>query len=120
MQNTATIDLKMPERHKKILDHVLNKFIGNPHIDSIYLFGSCANGTATEKSDIDVFVVTNTNVVDDSHEVFKLLYGCTNDIPLDDYVDCDIITASKEEFQQNFFHLVNVVKRKGIKLYGVL
>ena len=120
MEYTVATDLKMPDRHKEILDHVLNKFIKSPHIVSIYLFGSCAKGTATEKSDIDIFVVTDTHIIDDSHEAFEAIYSSVVDIPLEEHISCDILTASKEAFENNASPLIRVVKRKGVKLYGVL
>jgi len=94
--------------------------IGNSYIESIFLFGSCARGNANENSDIDIFVVTNSKVNDDSHEAFDILYGGADDIPLEDYISCDILTATKEEFQSDVTPLIKTVKREGVELHGLL
>ena len=120
MMNTSIINIKMPDKHKDILNHVLNKIIGNSHVYSIYLFGSCAKGTATEKSDIDIFVVTDSHIIDDTHPAFDAIYGAADDIPLENYISCDILTASKEAFDKDASHLITVVKRKGIKLWDTM
>jgi len=116
--STVIAGISYPQ--KNVINHVLSKFIGSPHVDSVFLFGSCAKGVATEKSDVDIFVVTNSKVYDDKHEAFDLLYGATDDIPLDDYVSCDILTATKDEFHLNSSPLIRVVKQEGIKLHGLL
>ena len=120
MEDTSTNTLKIPATHKYVINHLINKFIGSSYIDSMYLFGSCAKGTATEDSDIDIFVVTNSTVYDDSHEAFEVLYGSTDDIPLDSYISCDILTASTEEFQHDSTPLIKTIKREGVELYGLL
>ena len=110
----------LPPTQKYVINHLLDKFIGSPHIDSIFLFGSCAKGTADDDSDVDIFVVTTDKVSDDSHEAFDLLYGGTDDIPLENYVSCDILTASKEEFQHDMTPLIKTVKKEGVELVGLL
>jgi len=113
-------NLKLPSPQKYVINHLLSKFIGSPHIDSVFLFGSCAKGTANNDSDIDLFVVTNDKVTDDSHEAFELLYGSTDDIPLENYLSCDILTATKEEFQHDMTALIRTVKKEGVELIGLL
>ena len=118
--NTSTIRKNISSPQKNAINHLLNKFIGNPHIDSVFLFGSCAKGIATEKSDVDIFVVTNSKIYDDSHEAFNFLYGAADDIPLEDYVSCDILTATKDEFQHESTPLIKIVKKEGVKLHELL
>lgn len=119
MANSST-GLQLPSRQKYIINHLLSKFMGNPNVNSVYLFGSCAKGMATSDSDIDIFVVTNDKVYDDSQEVFDILYGSMDDIPLEHYVSCDILTATKEDFDFETTPLIKSVKREGIELYGIL
>jgi len=114
------IELRIPPPQKYVINHLLNKFIGNPNIDSVFLFGSCARGTANDNSDIDMFVVTYSKVCDDSHEAFELLYGGADDIPLEKYISCDILTATKEEFQHDATSLIKTVKKEGVELFGLL
>jgi predicted nucleotidyltransferase len=118
--DSLTIRKQLPPTQKYVINHLLDKFIGNPHIDSIFLFGSCAKATINDDSDIDIFVVTTDKVSDDSHEAFGLLYGGTDDIPLENYVSCDILTASKEEFQRDMTPLIKTVKKEGVELIGLL
>ena len=120
MEDISATTLKMPASHKYVINHLLKKFIGNSYIQSIFLFGSCAKGLANEDSDIDIFVVTNTKVTDDRHEAFDILYGATDDIPLDDYISCDILTATTEEFNFEVTPLIKAVKREGVELHGLL
>ena len=119
MDNSAALQ-RIPHKQKYVINHLLKKFIGNPNVDSVFLFGSCAKGVATENSDIDIFVVTSETVRDDSHEAFDMLYGGTDDIPLENYVSCDVFTASKEEFALNMTPLIRTVKREGVELSGLL
>jgi len=115
-----TIALKMPASHRYVINHLLNKFIGNTNINSIFLFGSCAKGIANENSDIDIFIVTNSQVIDNKDEVFDTIYGSTDDIPLDQYISCDILTATTNEFYLNETPLIKAIKREGIELHGLL
>ena len=118
--NNSTIALQIPPPQKYVINHLLDKFADSPHIDSIFLFGSCVKGTVNYDSDIDIFVVTNDKIHDDSHEAFDLLYGSTDDIPLEHYISCDILTATKEEFQHDMTPLIKTVKKEGVELRGLL
>ena len=120
MENHTNITLSLPSTHKRVINHVLKKIIGNNYIDSIFLFGSCAKGAANENSDIDLFVITHDKIYDENHEAFDILYGSTDDIPLEDYISCDILTATKEEFNFNSTPLIKKIKKEGIKLNGLL
>jgi predicted nucleotidyltransferase len=120
MTDVSTVMQNIPFQHRRAINHVVQKLIGNPYIDSVFLFGSCAKGVATEKSDIDMFVVTNESVNDDTHEAFHLLYGAADDLPLDDYISCDVLTATRDEFESNMTPLVRVIKKEGVRLDGLL
>jgi len=89
-------------------------------VDTVYLFGSCAKGTATDNSDVDLLVITHDDVSDESHEAFDVLYGGTDDLPLDKYVSCDILTASTIDFINDATPLIRTVKKEGIELNGLL
>ena len=114
------LGLIIPPPQKYVINHLLNKFIGNPNIDSVFLFGSCAKGTVTDDSDIDIFVVTHNHVHDDSNDTFDILYGGADDIPLENYVSCEILTATKEDFQHDMTPLIKTVKAEGVELRGLL
>jgi len=80
----------------------------------IYLFGSHANGTAHERSDIDLMVI-----VDDSSNrgkmAVKISKGLANRIvPLDVLINrkTDFLKASNEPTLQN------QIKSEGVLMYG--
>ena len=55
MVNAKSFDeLKIPEKHKTFLKIFLNKIAHSGNAREVILFGSCARGTATETSDIDI------------------------------------------------------------------
>jgi tRNA nucleotidyltransferase (CCA-adding enzyme) len=112
--------LRIPPSQKYVINHVYNKLYANPVVNAVFLFGSCAKGTADSKSDVDIFVVTNRSVHDDTDEAFEYIYGATDDIPLDKYVSCDILTASKEDFQADATPLIRAIKSEGVVLDGIL
>jgi len=112
--------MKVSPSQKNVINHLMSKFMDSTDIDSVFLFGSCAKGTSTDDSDVDIFVVTNNSVRDDTHEIFDLLYGGMDDIPLENYISCEILTASKEEFQRNTTPLIKTVKKEGVELRGLL
>jgi len=112
--------LHIPSPQKYVINYVYNKLHTNPVVNAVFLFGSCATGTANNESDVDIFVVTDRNVHDYTDEAFYSIYGVTNDIPLDKYVSCDILTASKEDFQINATPLIKTIKNEGVMLNGIL
>ena len=111
---------RLPNSHKLIINHLIMKFTENSNIESIFLFGSCAKGTANKESDIDIFVVTKNEIYDDSQEAYEILYSSTDDIPLEEYISCDILTATKNDFSSDLTPLIRTVKREGVELRGIL
>jgi len=93
----------------------------NPN--QIILFGSYANGTPHQDSDIDLYVVTNDNFIPQTFkenmnlklQVSRTLKDLQKIIPI------DIITHTKK-MHQNFLELNNSFSKEilqnGIKLYG--
>ena len=47
--------------------------------------------------------MTKTGLDDDSEEMYYLFYQSTEDIPLSDYVCCNILTASGGEIYAEWF-----------------
>ena len=118
--NSRDIELCIPSPQKYVINHVYKKLHTNPVVSMIFLFGSCAKGNADEESDVDIFVVTNKSVYDDTDEAFGHIYGATDDIPLAQYVSCDILTASAKDFQSNATPLIKTIKNEGVPLNGIL
>ena len=113
-------ELELPEKHNNFIRMCVDKISVLSYVDRIILFGSCAKGLADENSDIDLFIVTKSSLADDSEEMYRLYYQSTEDIPLSDYICCDILTASKNDFEQETTPLIRSVRREGIELNGLL
>ena len=116
----ALHELKLPEKHSNFIRVCYRKISELNYVDRIILFGSCAKGQATNNSDIDLFVVTKTGLADDSEEMYRLYYKSTEDIPLSDYICCDILTATTKDFEQEATPLIRSVRREGVELSGIL
>jgi|GEM_PF-5212808 len=41
------------------------------------------------------------------------------DLPLDEYVSCDVLTATREDFDRNATPLMRIVKEEGIRLNAI-
>jgi predicted nucleotidyltransferase len=113
-------ELELPEKHSNFIRLYFDKISALNYVDRIILFGSCAKGQVDENSDIDLFIVTKTGLADDSEEMYRLYYQSTEDIPLSDYICCDILTASKNDFEQEATPLIRSVRREGVELSGLL
>lgn len=81
--------------------------------DVIFLFGSQANGSATEKSDVDICIVVET---DNKRRLLAQMYFSIDyDKPI------DIVIYTPEEWKQciedttSFAYKIN---QEGVKLYG--
>jgi len=72
-------EIDMPTNHKIYLEYLLEYFRTYPKIEKILLLGSCAKGSATPKSDIDLFLLGSeiTDIEDlliDSKRVNPICY----------------------------------------------
>lgn len=79
----------------------------------IYLFGSHAKGTATNKSDIDLCVVIDTN--DKRNLIADMYCSITSDIPV------DILLYTPSEWKQCIDDRTSFaykIANEGMKLYG--
>ena len=120
MRTCSLHELKLPEKHNRFIQNYFKNVANESYVDKIILFGSCAKGYANNASDIDLFVVTKTRLEDDSEEIYYLLYKSTENIPLSEYVCCDILTASSDDIQQGSTPLIRAILREGVELHGVL
>ena len=86
-------------------------------VNAIYLFGSFANGTQTENSDLDFYVVvadSAPNPVDISHKIRMAMWGISKRP-----VDLIVSRESKFEEKKNWISSVErEVAQKGVKVYG--
>ena len=99
---------------KKQIDNVVRKIVDNYHPDKVILFGSYANGTPNEDSDVDLFIIKNSNkpFFERLHEVRRFL-GNT-EIPL------DIMVYSNDEYNEKktwVNHIAYIVTKEGRTVY---
>jgi predicted nucleotidyltransferase len=82
--------------------------------DKIILFGSYATGNPNEDSDLDLFVIKDSNLPRPQRtvQVRKMLYGCLIPIDLIVYTPKEI-----EESKENRFSFVYEVLNSGKTLY---
>jgi predicted nucleotidyltransferase len=80
---------------QKEINQVVSAIVNNYEPEKIILFGSQVNGTATENSDLDLFLVKKTTLprYKRGSEVRKFLYGMG--IPM------DIVVYTPEEIEKS-------------------
>ena len=76
-------------------------------IDFCYLFGSYTKGTATEKSDVDLYISTSLTGLD--------FVGLIEELRQTLHKKVDVIRSSE---LNNNIELVNEIMKGGIKIYG--
>lgn len=95
---------------QNIKNEIVKKF--NP--DKIILFGSCAKGMATSKSDIDICVIKET---DNKRQLLQEIL-----IQVVDYeIDVDVVVYTPEEWNRHKDDtacFANIISRTGVVLYG--
>lgn len=101
----------MQKELKKITKKIIKKF--KP--EKIILFGSYAWGKPTEDSDVDLFIVKDTNkkILDRERELQSLLFG--NDFPAIDLLIYTPKELKKRLVIKDFF--INDIIKKGKVLY---
>lgn len=96
---------------RKITETIVEKV----HPESIILFGSMANGTADEESDVDLIVVREATEEDTDYLIRKALWDAGVSVPVDLIVaDPGFIRQRYEIGDQTFIQMVESGKR----LYG--
>jgi predicted nucleotidyltransferase len=87
------------------IDQLIKEIVSGYEPDRIYLFGSYAKGKISEDSDIDLFIVKNTNKrrIERSWEVRK----CIKNYPLS---GLDVIVYTPLELQDSLLQTINIGK----------
>jgi predicted nucleotidyltransferase len=99
----------------QVLDEIVDRLSKGLNAEQIYLFGSQAEGRATQNSDFDLLVVIpDSDLPRHKREAnsYDLLWGLSTPV--------DVIVLTRNEFQrqaQVITSLVATVLRKGILLY---
>lgn len=96
------------------INDIKNKIVEKFHPEKIYLFGSYANGTATEESDLDIAVILNNSInkLDNIRGIRNLLRDINNPI--------DIIVYNNNEFNDKVkkkYSFETTIVNDGILMY---
>ncbi|HOJ11587.1 MAG TPA: nucleotidyltransferase domain-containing protein [Clostridiales bacterium] len=115
--------LDIPFDYKFFIFLLTEKFTENENIEKIYLFGSCAVGKMTDKSDIDFAVIVNDkipanrnfrlNIIDEIEDLLIEQESVTN-------IPYDIVFFNRMDFERNkkiSISVVNDIEREGMVLY---
>ena len=100
----------------KEIEQIKEKLVRQLSPEKIYLFGSFADGTADEGSDVDIYIIVKDdteNLVDLMAEAYKSIRNVRSRA-----VDIIIGTESRFESRKNRAGLENEVLNKGVLLYG--
>jgi len=115
-------ELTIPLKHKEFLAIFLDNVTAIPtrkKIERLILFGSCARGDATEKSDIDLAALGAE--IDD--ETLWELYDCVPEYSPGKYVENDIFVITNKMFNEhvNTFGMIQkYIAKEGVDLSGLL
>ena len=89
-------ELNLPANHELYLKQLISYLSGFPKIKKIILFGSCAKGEATLKSDIDLFLLGFDLTDEDEWEI---AWNCPK-LKIEDYISCDLISGTFDDFER--------------------
>lgn len=98
------------------IEELKAQFINHLTPISIYLFGSYANGSYTEESDLDFYIIVN----DDASDLAALTTQAYRSIRRVKKHPVDIIVGTKSRFEnrKNIPSIENEVYEKGVLVYG--
>lgn len=94
---------------EKIKNEIVEKF----HPQKIILFGSCAKGLTTKKSDIDICVVAET---DNKRKLVQNIL-----LQVNYNVDLDVVIYTPEEwgkYKEDASCFANIISKTGVILFG--
>ncbi len=112
---------KLPKRIQEFLDEAVRRIVEVSNPQAIILFGSYAEGRASEGSDLDLLVIARTRHVGLLTEriyeaVAEASYGRWHKVPA---VDILVLTPSQwRQESQLPGQLPHRVKRTGVTIYG--
>jgi len=98
------------------INEIKDKFVEELSPVRIYLFGSFANGSNSEDSDFDFYIVVKDNT-DNLADLTTDAYRCIRKIKKRP-VDIIVGTESRFNERKNMMSVENEVAHKGVLLYG--
>lgn len=99
--------------HWAEIEKIKNQLLEKYHPEDIILFGSCAKGRVTRKSDIDLCVIMDT---DDRRKLLQEML-----LELDYVLDLDIVIITPQMWEttkDNKATFANIINRTGVSLIG--
>ena len=98
------------------LDHITSAIKANTEPEAIYLFGSYANGTPNDDSDIDIYVVVPVSETD----TIELGANIRMSLSQRKTFLLDLLIGKKSTFEnrKNRLTLEKVIADEGVKIYG--
>ena len=123
MKKLSSLDeLNIPYTYKTFILHFLSKVKNLESVVGVILFGSCAREEVHEqKSDVDLLVLTETDVTLD--EEFYIMSDCTPVYEIGHYIPSDIIVNSVQHynrFKDKFGMIQKQAEREGVDISGLL
>ncbi len=106
-------NMETPERE---IEQIKDRLVRQLSPIKIYLFGSFAEGTANDGSDVDIYIIVKDdaeNLVDLTADAYKSIRNVRSRA-----VDIVIGTESGFEKRKNRAGIENEVMNKGVLLYG--
>lgn len=116
-------ELNIPFNYKSFIHLLVEKISKNKSVEKIFLFGSCAEGKATDRSDIDFAIIVNDktpadrnfrlNVINKIEDLLMKQKSAIN-------IPYDIVFFNRMDFERNKEVSVSVAKdieRNGEVLY---
>ena len=102
---------------KAELDTLKEIIVNTVPVEQIYLFGSYANGSQGEDSDLDLYVVLNDSIqirLIDAVTKIRLAIGRKKTMPVDILAN----TLSRYRERAEWPTIERTISREGIKIYG--
>lgn len=109
------------ERHQKALNYAINQIRLSPlypYLKELYLFGSCARNEQKWRSDIDLFMQLDDEVVKVEHwksEMFRLRSFVSSDELYEP--ECDLKIVLGPEWKENDMLFYKNVRKDGVRLW---
>lgn len=106
--------LNLKDKYKSTITKTMKELlkVGNPYLEEIILFGSCARGTTKLGSDIDLLCLTSKKLEERKD---RLMFY--NSIPIDTEVEVDLLIRTKELFESESDWFLNIIKKEGVVLW---